>query len=206
MNVADETRETCSRRELKTRVHELLAAPDEEESLRELRALPRPTVISSLLAELCNPAETIKWRAVAALGALTAELAEKDLEAGRGILRRLIWSLNEESGAMGWGAPEAMGEIMARHEALAREFAPILVSFIAPGPNFLGHPALLRGAVWGISRLAGARPELMKDAVPHLIERLNSPDQTTKELATQALKTLSEKSGALKPPREAPRR
>jgi len=40
-------------------------------------------------------------------------------------MRRLMWNLNDESGGIGWGNPEAMGEILACHEALANEYAPI---------------------------------------------------------------------------------
>jgi len=36
-----------------------------------------------------------------------------------------MWSLNDESGGIGWGAPEAMGAIMARHTGLADEYANI---------------------------------------------------------------------------------
>ena len=44
--------------------------------------------------------------------------------------RRLIWSLNDESGGIGWGAPEAMGEILARSEKLSCEFYCILLAYI----------------------------------------------------------------------------
>ena len=55
------------------------------------------------------------------MGAVVAHLAEKDMESARVVMRRLMCSLNDESGGIGWGAPEAMGEIIASHEGLASE-------------------------------------------------------------------------------------
>jgi len=87
-------------------------------------------MVNSLLPLLCSGDKRIKWRTVTALGVVVAGIAVKDMESARKVLRRLIWNLNEDSGGMGWGAPEAIGEIMVSHEELAAEFTPLLVSYI----------------------------------------------------------------------------
>ena len=75
-------------------------------------------------------------------------------------MRRLMWNLNDESGGIGWRArPEAMGEIVARSERLADEYGHILISYLDPDGNYLEHPLLQRGLLWGIGRFAHARPE-----------------------------------------------
>ena len=61
------------------------------------------------------------------MGALVFSLAEQDMESARVVMRRLMWNLNDESGGIGWGSPEAMGEIMARHSGLAEEYSKISV-------------------------------------------------------------------------------
>jgi len=53
------------------------------------------------------------------MGRVVSSLAEKDMESARVVMRRLMWNLNEESGGIGWGCPEAMGETMARSAPLA---------------------------------------------------------------------------------------
>jgi len=93
-----------------------------------------------------------------------ATLADADMEAARVVMRRMIWQLNEESGGIGWGMPEAMGETMARHEGLAQEYAHMLVSYIQEDGNFLEHVPLQRGVLWGLGRLAQARPWLVEEA------------------------------------------
>ena len=140
-------------------VAELLARPQGAASV-DLADLPVRAVLTHLGRALARPQS--KWPAVSAMGELTARLAQEDLEAGREVMRRLVWSLNEESGAIGFGAPEAMGEIMARHQGLAREFLNLLISYLSGGDNFLDHPPLLSGAIWGLGRVAQAHPDLVQ--------------------------------------------
>lgn len=83
-----------------------------------------------LLSFLADPDPTLKYAAAEALGRRVAADAAADAEQGREVMRRLVWSLNEESGAVPFGAPEAMGAIMAHAPVLAAEFASILLSQI----------------------------------------------------------------------------
>ena len=46
------------------------------------------------------------------------------------LLRRLFWALNDESGAVPYGVPEAIGEILAVRPACQREFLPVLCSML----------------------------------------------------------------------------
>lgn len=165
-------------RRLKRRVIGLLESQDFFEKINQLRGDIRPRVINVLFSTLISQDERIKWHSVTAMGILISDQAKEDMESARNIMRRLMWSLNDESGSIGWGAPEAMGEIMACHEGLAGEFAPLHVSYIRKDGNFLEYEPLQRGAVWGIGRLAQVRPGLLKPlgAVDHLLPYLDSRD------------------------------
>ena len=99
-------------------------------------------------------------------------MAETDLEAARTVMRRLIWSLNEESGWIGWGSAEALGEIMARNETLAKEYHNLLISFVTEGNNnYLLYNKLREEVVLGLKRLGQVRPELVKEAQHLLVEK-----------------------------------
>ena len=163
-------------RVIKKQVLKLLKSQDFDMALEEICSLPATSVINPLFSFLYNKDEEIKWAAVAAMGVVVSKLAKEDMEAARIIMRRLMWNLNDESGGIGWGSPEAMGEIMAVHEGLAKEYVHILISYTREDGNYLEYESLQRGLLWGIGRLALARPELLKESVPHLLPYLRSPD------------------------------
>ena len=171
-------------RVLKQRVLKLLKSTDFDLSLEELCQVPARQVINPLFSFLYNSDEQVRWRAITAMGAVVAKLADEDMEAARIIMRRLMWNLNDESGGMGWGSPEAMGEILARHEGLAKEYARILISYAREDGNYLELEPLQRGLLWGIGRLSQVRPALVKDAIPYLIPYLKSGDATVRGLAS----------------------
>ena len=177
-------------RNLKKKVLALLISDDFDQALHTLCAFPARRVINPLFSFLCSTKSQIRWRAVVAFGVVVASHANEDMESARVIMRRMIWNLNDESGGIGWGLPEAMGEIMARHEGLANEYASILISYIQKDGNFLEHPPLQRGVLWGLGRLAQNRPQLLRDALLDLHPFLTSDDATLRALAVLIL-TLS---------------
>jgi len=171
-------------RELKKSVFELLVHSDFPKHLDEIHRLPPKQVVNPLFSFFHNSNELVKWRAVTAMGEVVSGLADREKEAARIVMRRLIWNVNDESGGIGWGSPEAMGEIMARNELMANEYHNILMSYIAPEMNYLEHEILQRGVLWGIGRLAHARPMMVEPSVPYLIPFMRSPDPFHRGLAT----------------------
>lgn len=143
-------------------------------------------MINALISRFCDSEARVRWRAVAAAGAVTGGLAETEPESARVIMRRLMWMLNDESGGIGWGAPEAMGETMAASPALAAEYSGILCSYIRPDQNFLEHPGLQRGVLWGLGRLAQAEPGRVRPAVGRVLDFLESGDAQHRGLAAWA--------------------
>jgi len=171
-------------RQLKKEILELLNHKDFEKSLEKIRQLPARQAVNPLFSFFYNSDELVKWWAVAAMGAVVSNLADHDMESARVIMRRLIWNLNDESGGIGWGSPEAMGEIMARHGRLAEEYHKILVSYIMPDGNYLEHEILQRGVLWGVGRLAHARPQLVETSALFLLPYMESEDANLRGLAT----------------------
>ncbi|HYQ60671.1 MAG TPA: hypothetical protein VEP29_06440, partial [Desulfatiglandales bacterium] len=115
---------------------------------------------------------------------------DRDLEAARVIMRRLMWTLNDESGGIGWGSPEAMGEIMAIHRGLAQEYAHILISYARQDGNYLEHEGLQRGLLWGIGRLSETRPELVRESAGLFLPYLESRDAVIRGLAVRLMGLL----------------
>ena len=164
----------------------LLKSPDFEEALKRID-IPPQRMINPLLCALFEPDAVLRWRVVRMVGVTVSAMAEKDIESARVVMRRLMWSLNDESGGIGWGAPEAMGEIMAENETLAREYYRILVSYIDIEGNLLENDELELGVMWGISRLAQKRPELLWDSTAPVMAQLKSPNPMKRGLALRTL-------------------
>ena len=168
---------------LKQGVLELLRSEKLDFALEALCKIPPRQVINALFCFLYSTEEQIKWRAVTAMGAAVARLADVEMEPARIIMRRLMWNLNDESGGIGWGSPEAMGEILACHEALANEYVPILISYARKDGNYLELEMLQRGLLWGVARLSQVRPYLVLDEISHFLPYLQSSDPVVRGLA-----------------------
>jgi hypothetical protein len=158
-----------SGRQLRRHLKSLLMHSDMAVCREALVQIPARRAINPLFAFLYDGVSRVRWRAVGMMGRVVANLAESDIESARVILRRLMWNLNDESGGIGWGSPEAMGEILACSEPLAEEFANILKSYIREDGNYLEHEGLQQGALWGVGRLAHVRPERTGDIAPALM-------------------------------------
>jgi hypothetical protein len=175
---------------LKRRVIEILKTHNPGVALREILRFPLRSVVNPLFSLIQDGDESVKWAAVRAMGAVVAKLADQDMEAARIIMRRLMWNLNDESGGIGWGSPEAMAEILATHDGLAREYARILISYLREDGNLLENEVLQAGVLWGIGRVAEVHPDLVKTSVPHLKLFLNSANPNHRGLAARIMGLL----------------
>lgn len=177
-------------RSLKKELFDLLNQGDLDKVLMEIGRLPPRQIINPLLSFIQSGNERVKWGAVKAAGNVVGRLADSDLEAARVIMRRLMWSLNDESGGIGWGSPEVMGEILAAHSGLATEYAHILLSYAREDGNYLELEGLQQGLLWGIGRLCESRPELVRKAGGILLPYLESQNEVIRGLAARIMGLL----------------
>jgi len=180
-------------RSLKKKLFDLLNRGVLDEALVEIGRLPPRQIINPLFSFIQSGNEKVKWGAVKVAGLVVSQLAESDLEAARVIMRRLMWNLNDESGGIGWGSPEVMGEILAAHNGLAQEYAHLLLSYAREEGNYLELEALQRGLLWGIGRLAEKRPDLVRGASASLLPHLESQDEVIRGLAARIMGLLQVK-------------
>ncbi len=136
--------------------------------------------INPILSFLTSTEPLEKWGAVALTGYTVSKIAQIDIEWARVTIRRLMWYINEESGGMGWGVPEAIGEILKNNKTLAEEYHHILFSYIDPEGNQLDNEFLLEGALWGIARVC-ARWNLSR--IPKVDLYLSSPRAPSRAFA-----------------------
>ena len=174
-----------TRRQRKRVARDLLDAWDPAELLEWARRDGR--IVETLLALLFEQDDLIRWRAVDALGRVAALLAAEDMESVRDLIRRLLWSMNDESGNLGWHSPEAIGEILVNVPALIDEFGVVLGSFLREEP-------FERGAHWAVARIARLRPDVYANRVDELTASLHEADPFIRGYAVLALGALGAES------------
>ncbi|MBU1566399.1 MAG: HEAT repeat domain-containing protein [Proteobacteria bacterium] len=192
-------RTNISRRLLKTEFLATLEKADLRKVFRFIEDYPPHLLLNPLFIALCNSQEQVRWHAVCGFGRIVPAMADNDPESARIVMRRFLWSLNDESGGIGWGAPEAMAEIMFHSTLLRQEYLHMLVSYMREDGvgtfqdgNYLELPLLQRGLLWGIGRLCqGHRTEMVaRQLDDDIAAYLSSPDHHVVGLAIWCLGIL----------------
>lgn len=175
-------------RQTKKQVNTLLREKDRSHALGLLAQIPDAQLIGHLFSHFYDRDELIKFRSITAMGQLGKRLAQTHMEKARNLMRRLMWNLNDESGGIGWGSPEAMGEILFQSQALALEYKSILFSYLDPRGNFIEHEPLQQGVLWGIGTYLETAPQDMDETTRELLfSHLYSPDPVKRGYAARAL-------------------
>ncbi len=168
-----------------------------ERCLSELEAHPPKELTNPLLSCLALGGRST-LRAAQALGRVAVRIVEEyGIEEGRNLLRRLMWQMNEESGNIGWGVPEAFAEILVHQAQLANEFHHILFSYIlntGKDDNYCDHAILRCSCFRAVGRVANSRPELAAKARKVLAAGLVDEDETCRTEAARILHILDQKN------------
>lgn len=143
-------------------------------------------VVNGLIGLLTDAEVSTKWRAVRALGKVSARIYSEDPDRVKKVLRQLIWNLNDESGGIGWGMPEAMGEILAVIPALQEEYLCLLIAYISEGGCFIENEQLQKGVIWGLGRIKNLEGALRAGTVPFLLKTLTNTDPEMQATAAWA--------------------
>lgn len=175
-------------RKTKEKVGKILLEPHRETAMKLLEQIPDEQLVGHLFSHFYHKDERIKFRSIAAMGTLGSRMGRRDIEKSRILLRRIMWNLNDESGGIGWGSPEAMGEILCQSPELALEFKSILFSYLDPEGNYLEHEMLQRGVLWGIGTYLESFPnDLNEKTKGMLYGYLHSADPVKRGYAIRAL-------------------
>jgi len=175
-------------RKTKKLVFQILDQEQRSKALKRLEEIPDDQLVGHLFSHFYHMDERIKFRSVTAMGELALRLAAASMEKARRVLRRIMWNLNDESGGIGWGSPEAMGEILNRSPELAMEFNTILFSYLDHRGNHIEHEMLQRGVLWGIGTYLEVAPDtLPQETRTQLWAFLESPDPVKRAYALRAL-------------------
>lgn len=113
-------------------------------------------VLSQLVRLAYNKDTLVGWRAIKAIGLSAKEIVKIDDAFLRETLRKLLWSLSDESGGIGWSAPEIIGEIVSADPKKFSDIIPLL------GEVYDIEEKVFRpGVLYAFCRIAATNPELV---------------------------------------------
>ncbi len=100
--------------------------------------------------------EKLKWPAIETIAKfMKHRWVSGQEEKVRNYVRTLFWSMSDESGGIGWSAPQTIAEIIVNIPELVDPYGGMMIVYS------LEEPPLIKGGLWGIGRLG----TLIYDAV-----------------------------------------
>jgi len=139
---------------LKKSILNLLEANDLSALVVLAKEKPR---VMSLLVRISYDKETFAgWRAIKAVGLIAQELVRTDYEYLRNTIRKLRWSLSDESGGIGWSAPELIGEIVCADPRRFADIVPLIADVYT-----IEEDVFRPGVMYAFSRIAESAPDLI---------------------------------------------
>lgn len=137
---------------LKKNIQDLLESND----LASLAHEKENRKVLSRLVRIAYAKETlVGWRAIEAIGLAARGMITSDLDFLRETCRKLIWSLSDESGGIGWSAPEILGEIVSADPKRFKDFIPLMASVYE-----IEEDVFRGGVLFALGRIAESAPEL----------------------------------------------
>jgi hypothetical protein len=131
--------------------------------------------------------ELVCWRAIEASGWLAATYDGRNRAKLQDTLRRQLWLMNDESGGLGWHAPEIIGEILVNVPSLIGEYITVLPSYIKEEP-------FERGTHHAICRLASVHPARMPSDMSAMHSSLTATDPYVRCFAALTLLAIGDQS------------
>ncbi len=125
------------------------------------------------------------WRAIKAIGRVAKALVRTDDEFLRVTMRKLLWSLSDESGGIGWAAPEILGEIVSADPEKFSDIIPLIAEVYE-----IEEKVFRPGVIYALMRIAETRPELVLTYQKVIIRSLVDDDPLTRIFALDLVRIL----------------
>jgi len=100
-------------------------------------------------------------------------------------IRKLLWSLSDESGGIGWSAPEILGEIVSSDPKKFSDIVPLIVEVYD-----VEEKVFRPGVIYALTRIAEVSPELVLNFVTVIPRALSDENPMTVIYAIDLLKLL----------------
>ncbi|MFL7870877.1 MAG: DVU0298 family protein [Anaerolineales bacterium] len=153
----------------------------------------RKGILSQLTALSYDEDAEISEHAIEATGLAARIIAKRDPEYVRNYLLRLFWLINDESGGIGWRAPELIGEILY-HCPQFSQFFPMVISLLDMEKE--DAPRFQAGTLWAIGRIAQATKNAMLPALPQVRALISEDKPIGEDVKAKALWCIQQLTAA----------
>ncbi|MFQ3574160.1 MAG: DVU0298 family protein [Thermodesulfovibrionales bacterium] len=163
-----------SSREMKSTLERLLNDMNYDEIAK--MAAENSTVISKLISMSYDKESLLTWRAIDSLKEISRVLTPIDIGLMRNIVRKLLWSITDESGGIGWSACEMLGSIVSAYPEQYSDIIPIIWSFRE-------EEIFRAGSLWAMAQIAMVDPSVSDMVCGDLMAMFNDKDSTVRGYA-----------------------
>lgn len=126
--------------------------------------------------------ETIRWPAIEAAAKLMQHWWQsKQQEKVREFIRNLFWSMNEESGGIGWSSPQTIAETLVNIPEILDPYGSMMIA------HSIEEPPFMKGGLWGIGRLGKTISDAVDFFQDKILAAFQSDNVETLGLAAWAL-------------------
>jgi hypothetical protein len=126
--------------------------------------------------------ERVRWSAIETVSKIVQSWWENgDEEKVRQYIRTLFWSISDESGGVGWSAPQLIAEIIAHIPALVDPYGSMMIA------HSIEEPPLIKGCLWGIGRLGKSIVEVVDSFRRKILAVFDMDDAEILGLASWAM-------------------
>jgi hypothetical protein len=163
------------------------AAALEKNDLDSLLTLAlRDRKVLSVLVRLAYEKDTlIGWRAIIAVGRVAGLFVRDQYEFLRETVRKLLWSLSDESGGIGWSAPEMLGEIVSADPKRLADIVPLIAQVYS-----IEEDVFRPGVLYALRRIAETDPAVVRPFQMLVVHGLSGQDPLSRIHALELVKVL----------------
>ncbi len=142
-------------------------------------------VLSQLLRLTYDKETLVGWRAIKATGLAAREMMANDYPFLRETCRKLLWSLSDESGEIGWSSPELLGEIVSADPEKFKDIIPLIAEVYA-----LEETVFRAGVLYALARIGQVDPGLILPFKNLVFKGMTDSDPIARVYALQLAQML----------------
>lgn len=154
-------------------------------------ALQSRKVFSVLVRLSYDKTTLIGWRAISAIGHVSSLYVRNNYDFLRDAIRKLLWSLSDESGGIGWSAPEILGEIVSADPQKMSDVIPLIAEIFT-----IEERVFRPGVLFALKRIAETHPDSVAPFKSVVIGGLVEDDPLARIYALELVNMLKERFGS----------